>query len=95
MATIENYDNVFNGCNITNERLERLQIEILENMPADPFKEYLLDELLKIQLALLDTQQVFNEGYCQDPNEKQFFNEKLNEKMDSINGFLKKDGPKL
>ena len=95
MATIDNYDMVFNGCTKVKESLESLQSEIFENMEMGPFKEYLLSELSRIQMVTLDTLQAFTEGYCQDPSEKQVTSTRLQEKINAINESLHNDGLSL
>ena len=96
MATINNYDIVYDRCTTSIEMLERLKGEVFENMnQEDPFKEYLLNELARVQRMVMDTQMAFNDGYCLDPQEKSFNEKKLSDKINSINDEIDRNGLSL
>ena len=91
MATIDSFSAVYNQCITTKERLENLQSEIFENMEISPFKEYLLSELSRIQMLVLDTQQCFVEGFCKDYGLKEKIVDKLEYNRETINNSLHND----
>lgn len=96
MATINNYDVVYDRCTTSIEMLERLKGEVFENMsPEDPFKEYLLGELARVQRMVMDTQLAFNDGYCLDPQEKAYNESKLSDKINAINNEIDRNGLSL
>lgn len=92
MATTDNsYNVMFSGFKGVADRIEELQGEIFENMEQSELKDYLLNELSMLRIRQLDMLQGFNEEYCNDPQEKQYNSNKLQDNINIINDSINRD----
>ena len=91
----EGYGDVFDGYNRIKEAMARIQDEIDANVDHGDFKKYILDEISRLQVLLLDYQRVFVEGYCFDEIERKTTSEQIQQKIDAINAELERSGLSL
>lgn len=86
---------LYNGYIRFKERIEALKDDIYNNLPSSDFKDYLLEELSKIQMLILTYQQTFNNNYCPNNKVKNDIDYNLQLRIDEINEKIKKDGLSL
>ena len=84
--------NIINGKSIATIVI---QSEIFDNLEISDFKTYIIEELSKLEMQLLDYQRTFNDLYCQNNSEKEITKNKLQEKINAINESIKHDGLSL
>ncbi len=91
----DRYGDVYDGYTRIKEAIIKIQEEIYENLESSDFKKYILDELGRLQVLLLEYQRVFVEGYCYDTFERKESSSILQQRIDAMNEELERKGPSL
>lgn len=63
MATISNLDTIYEEYRRIVEKIDFLQGELFDNLEVSEFKNYVLNEMAKLKLQIIDYQQSFLEEY--------------------------------
>ena len=93
--SIPEYDLIVMGYDKIKDKIESIQSEIFDNLEISDFKTYIIEELSKLEMQLLDYQRAFSDVYCQNNAEKEITKNKLQEKINAINESIKHDGLSL
>lgn len=93
--SIPEYDLIVMNYDKIKDKIESIQSEIFDNLEISDFKTYIIEELSKLEMQLLDYQRTFNDLYCQNNSEKEITKNKLQEKINAINESIKHDGLSL
>lgn len=93
--SIPEYDLIVMGYDKIKDKIESIQSEIFDNLEISDFKTYIIEELSKLEMLLLDYQRAFSDVYCQNNAEKEITKNKLQEKINAINESIKHDGLSL
>lgn len=93
--SIPEYDLIVMNYDKIKDKIESIQSEIFDNLEISDFKTYIIEELSKIEMLLLDYQRAFSDVYCQNNAEKEITKNKLQEKINAINESIKHDGLSL